>query len=337
MNEVLGSYSNPTATQQNPLLEINTSFSSYLTARTRTFKDHMVGGRIDYAFDADFSLRQKLNSHSGWSKIYKIMVGTEIPNKFKKIFQTTSEAGSMKYPNAYDAIKVCAERLQIAVPKVYVRNAPNKLEISSLSAENLEPVIIITSGLCEACTQNELQFLMGCECGHIQNNHCIYYAASPYFGIVMDSDILNPVADQSHVKQMTSTMINWIKLSDVTADRAGIICCDKPSDYAEVFSSIRKKGINDIYSRIGNDYDYDRSMKMYDTLHVTPARHILLDDTWSSVERRFFAGMEFLNCEILYNWRTDIEKTEIHTVNKQALEVRCEIILGTNNSNGGAK
>ena len=45
--------------------------------------------------------------------------------------------------------------------------------------------------------------------------------------------------------------------------------------------------------------------------------------------------MEFLNCEILYNWRSDIEKIDVHTVGKQALEVRCEIILGADSSKGG--
>lgn len=329
MNDVLDNLAG-----QNPLLDIDTSFTAYLTARTRTFKDHMVGGRMDYAFDADFSLRQKLNTYSGWNKIYKTLVTTEIPNKFKRIFQTASEAGSLKYPEAYNAVKTCAERLQISVPKVFVRNAPNKLEIYSLSAENTAPVIVLTSGLCEACTSDELNFLIGCECGHIQNNHCIYYMSAPYFGVVMDSDILDPVIN-SGAKPLTNAMKDWLVLSDVTADRAGIICLDDPKNYAEIFGSIRNKGINDIYSRTGCKYDSGRIMKMYETLHITPARSISLDDTWNSLERRVFAGMEFLNCEILYNWRSNIEKLDVHTVNKQALEIRCEIIIGADNSKGG--
>ena len=45
--------------------------------------------------------------------------------------------------------------------------------------------------------------------------------------------------------------------------------------------------------------------------------------------------MESLNCEILYSWRSDIDKTDIHMVNKQALEVRCEIILGSGAGKAG--
>lgn len=329
MNSVLDTYAG-----QNPLLDIDTNFTAYLASRTRTFKDHMVGGRIDYAFDADFSLRQKFTTHSGWNKIYKNLVSTEIPNKFKRVFQTANEVGAMHFPEVYDAAKVCSERLKIKMPSVYVRNS-SKVEIYTLSAEGTSPAIILTSALCEACSKEELRFLIGCECGHIQNNHCIYYMAAPNFGVVMDNDIVNPIVEENN-KMTSSAMLDWITLSDITADRAGIICCNHPKDYAATMASIRSKGIVDIYSRTSCGLDYDRVIKMFDTLHFTPARSINLDDSWSRLEKRVFAGMEFLNCEILFNWREDLDKTDIHTVTKQALEVRCEIIVGADTAKGGA-
>ena len=69
-------------------------------------------------------------------------------------------------------------------------------------------------------------------------------------------------------------------------------------------------------------------MKQYETLHITPARSIVIPLECNAVDKRILAGLEFLNCEILYNWRGDLSKEDIHTVNKQALEIRCEIILG---------
>lgn len=329
MNDTIGSLE-----KQNPLLDIDTSFTNYLAARTRTSKDHIVSGRMDYGFDADFSVRQKFITYSGWNKIYKNLVTTEIPNKFKQIFKTASEATQGNFPEICAVVKTCAERLMIDIPKVFVRNAPQKMEIYSISAENTSPVIVITSGLCENCTKSELEYLIGCECGHIQNNHCIYYQAAPSFGIIMDSDVVNPVTDNS--KQLASVMMDWLTLSYVTADRAGIICLDRPQDFSEVFRSLRKKGINDIYSRTGQNFNFDKTDKMYEALHVTPARSISLDNSVNKLERRYFAGMEFLSCETLYSWRTDIENTELHTVNKQALEVRCEIILGSTTGKAGA-
>lgn len=328
MNDVLDSLE-----KQNPLLDIDTSFTNYLAARTRKSKDHIVGGRMDYGFDADFSVRQKFITYSGWNKIYKNLVTVEIPNKFKQIFKTASEVSQGSYPEIWAIAKTCAERLMIDVPKVFVRNAPNKMEIYSISAENTSPVIVLTSGLCEKCTKDELSYLIGCECGHIQNNHCIYYQAAPSFGIIMDSEVVNPVTDNR--KQLASVMMDWLTLSCVTADRAGIICLDRPQDFSSVFVSLREKGLNDIYSRTGQIFDRNKAEKMYETLHVTPARSISLDSSTNFLERRYFAGMEFLNCETLYSWRNDIGGDDLHTVNKQALEVRCEIILGSDSRKAG--
>lgn len=328
MNDVLDSLE-----MQNPLLDIDTSFTNYLAVRTRKSKDHIVGGRMDYGFDADFSVRQKFITYSGWNKIYKTLVTIEIPNKFKQIFKTASEASQSSYPEIWAIAKSCAERLMIDIPKVFVRNAPNKMEIYSISAENTSPVIVLTSGLCEKCTKDELSYLIGCECGHIQNNHCIYYQAAPSFGIIMDSEVVNPVTDNG--KQLASVMMDWLTLSNVTSDRAGIICLDRPQEFSSVFISLRQKGINDIYSRTGQEFDSKKAEKMYETLHVTPARSISLDSSTNSLERRYFAGMEFLNCETLYSWRNDIGAADLHTVNKQALEVRCEIIIGADPRKAG--
>lgn len=311
----------------NPLLEIDTSFAAYLAARTRSYKDHIVGGMMDYAFDADFSVKQKITAFSGWSRVYKNLTGRDIPNKVKRVFQSADVAGPLKYSEMYEAVKVCAEKLQISVPTSYVRNAPNKFEIYSVAAEGVEPFIVVTSGLIEACTKEELRFLVGCECGHIQNNHCIFIMAAPYFGagIADDAEDMKPAENGAPLTQIAGMVSDWIRLADVTGDRAGMICLTNPRDYPMIMAGIASKGIFGHYGK--ESFDLNELMKEYETLHITPARSIVLPKGCTALEKRIYAGMEFLNCEILYNWRTDLNKVDVHTVNKQALEVRCEIIL----------
>ena len=311
----------------NPLLDIDTSFSAYLNARTRSYKDHIVGGAMDYAFDADFSVKQKITTFSSWSKVHKNLISKEIPNKVKRLFQSTDVAGSLKHSEVYDAVKVCAERMQISVPTAYVRNAPNKYEIYSVAADGTDPFIVVTSGLAEVCTKEELRFLVGCECGHIQNNHCIFNMAAPYFGVnnLDEFEDYTPSENDSSVKQIAGTISEWLKLSDITSDRAGIICLTNPQDYPNIISSLHNKGILETYKK--DKLELGELMKLYDVLHITPARNIVLPPDCSSIEKRIRAGLEFLSCETLYSWRTDLNKEDVHTVNKQALEVRCEIIL----------
>lgn len=96
----------------NPLLDIDISFSSYINARTRSFKSHVINGALDYAFDADFSMRQKIHGISGWNKLYKTIVSNDIPAKVKKLFHTSSIAGSLKFPVIYEATCKCAFTLR---------------------------------------------------------------------------------------------------------------------------------------------------------------------------------------------------------------------------------
>ncbi len=320
-------YNSSETADYNPLLEIETSFAAYLNARTRSYKDHIVGGMVDYAFDSDFSVKQKITSFSAWSKVYKTLISRDIPNKVKRLFQSTDVAGSLKHPEIYGIVQVCAERLQISVPTVYVRNAPDKNEIYSVYAEGIEPCIVVTTGLMESCTKEELRFLVGCECGHIQNNHCIFSMAAPYFGINLyeESELTDGYEKGSSVKQIAGTISEWLKLSDITGDRAGIICMDDPQSYSMVMSGLYNKGALSFYGK--DKFDINDIMERYEILHVTPARSIRIPRDCPAINRRIFAGLEFLSCDLLYNWRTDLSKADIHTVNKQALEVRCEIIL----------
>lgn len=315
------------AAEYNPLLDIDTSFASYLSARTRSYKDHMVGGMLDYAFDSDFSVKQKITAFQPWSKVHKNLISKEIPAKIKRLFQSADVAGSLQHPEIYNSVQLCAEKLQISVPTVYVRNAPNKYEIYSIGADGAEPCIVATTGLIEACSKEELNFLVGCECGHIQNNHCIFTMAAPVFGISIfdDPDDSDEVYRPTNVSQISATISEWLRLADVTGDRAGIICLSNPHDYPIIMNSIHGKGVFSLYKK--DKLDLDELLKQYEVLHKTPARSIVLPKDCSGIERRMLAGLEFLSCEILYNWRSDLSKVDMHTVNKQALEVRCEIIL----------
>ena len=310
----------------NPLLDIDTSFAAYLNARTRSYKDHIVGGMLDYAFDSDFSVKQKITSFSAWSKVYKNLINNEIPNKIKKLFQTADAASSLKHPDVYNIVQVCAEKLQISVPTVYVRNVPDKFEIYSVAADGTDPCIVITTGMIESCSKEELRFLIGCECGHIQNNHCSFIMAASYFGLTSSEDVVNYFAAEgdSSAKQTAGTISEWIRLADVTGDRAGMICLSDPQTYPTIMNTLHSKGV---FSSYGNKLDLNKLLEQYEVLHITPARNIVMPKDCSALDRRLLAGLEFLSCETLYNWRPDLNKSDVHTVNKQALEVRCEIIL----------
>ena len=310
--------------QSNPLLDINTSFADYLVERTRSYQEHVVGGTLDYAFDADFAIRQKIGGFAGWSRLHKAIVTNDIPNRFKKIFQSSDAAGSMQYSKAYEAAKKCSERLQIGLPVIFVRKTGEVPEIMSLDGEGIERCIVMTGDIAEGFTSDELCYVIGCECGRLQNRHAAFNYAFTYPGISRGE-----TGDSSDkgtgMRELSYSLNKWLIAGDITADRAGIICLDDPTAFPEVFASVRRMGLPDSYGDPNPYIDIVEILTRYETLHVTPVRELKLGNTTPDA-RRVIAGMEFINCEILYLWRPDIPRPSTHISNKQSLEIRCDII-----------
>lgn len=314
-------------TNDNPLLEINTSFRAYLDARTRTYTDHIIsGGRLDYSFDGDFAARSKINTIPGWSKMYKTITTQDIPAMFKRLFQSCDVASSVLYPAAFKAAAVCSERMQLSVLPVFVKKAKDKPEIFSLAGEGIETCIVMSSDIAEMCTPQELNYLIGCEFGRLQNKHAAYNFAFTYPGIRRGSTGENLAA--SETRELNYNLNAWILPADMTADRAGIICLDVPSDFAKIYLSVRSKLIPDSFGDVNTSLSLDEILDKYDEFNMTPVRALVVGDNYSRDEKRIFSGLEFASCEVLYNWRPDLDKTSVHLTNKQAIEIRCELLAG---------
>lgn len=316
--------------QDNPLLSIDTGFRSYLNAYTRSCKSHLVGGALDYAFDSDFAVRQKVTGLQGWTKLSKAILTQDISEEAKYLFSQVDQAGSLKFPEIYEMVKLCAERLELNLPTVFVREDTERPLIYSIASEVIEPCIVLSLPLVEMCTPEELQLLIGCECGRIQNKHCVFSMAYTYFA--ENNKAYHPI-DRSYSQaispQIKMTISEWLRLGDVTADRAGMICMDRPERFAEVLAGIFKKGYIDFYGRDERKLDFAEITAHWRQVHTTPARSIVIPPETPKVERRLIAAMEFANCEVLFRWREDLNSADIHTVNGQVFDIRSNIIIGT--------
>ncbi|MDR0974335.1 MAG: hypothetical protein LBL80_01440 [Ruminococcus sp.] len=314
----------------NPLFDIDTNFYHYVSARSKAHAlksdSHLIGGKLDYAFDGDTEYRQKLGGMFGMTKVLK-PVFAYIGETYRMAFGSSAKAGSLKFSAAYEVTVKCAERLNMVLPTVCVIATSEKI-IYSLESENInEPCIVISSGLAECGDEPLLKFLIGRECGRIQNAHCLYKSAAVIYGLAgNDSDRRETLTDTN----IKNSLAQWYRLSDITCDRAGIISLDEPSDYVKTALRAISVGITGIYK--DENLSAEKIIDGYEKIHFTPARSISLDSSYSDLYRRLCCGLEFINCEVLYNRRTDAHPTVSHLVNKQAMEVRCVII-----SEGGVK
>ena len=314
----------------NPLLQIDTGFRSYLNAYTRSFQNHVVDGQLDYAFDSDFAVRQKIAGLAGWGKLAKAVNSSDISAEAKHLFMKCNQAGALKYPELYDIVKICAERLELNLPIVFVREDVDKPLIYSVASDIIEPCIVMTQKLLELCTAEELQLLIGCEAGRIQNNHAVYNWAFTYLNY--NRNVYKPIErsyKQSVSNQLVCALIEWVKYADITADRAGIICIDEPGRFLDISCGLYKKVYIDFYGITQQGIDFIKLNELQNVNHTTAARSLKTDGGLSELERRMLASAEFLSCDSLFAWRSDIDKKDIHTITGQICDVRTSLILGT--------
>jgi hypothetical protein len=317
-----------TVSSVNPLLSIDTDFRSYLNAYTRSFQNHIVDGQLDYAFDSDFAVRQKIIGLTGWGKLTKAINGTDISAEAKHLFLKCEQAGALKYPEIYDILKQCSERLELNLPIVLVRKDYEKPLIYSISSDLIEPSIVITKPLMEMCGKEELELLIGSECGRIQNNHCVYNWAFTYLNY---NRLTYKPSERSYKgavnSQIVGALVDWIRYADITAERAGMICMTNPGRYIEVMCGLLAKGYTDFYGRQQEKIDVAKLQSISAVNHTTAARSLKPDVTLSDMERKIVAAAEFLTCDSLFTWRGDLQSADSHTCTSQICDVRSNIIL----------
>ena len=325
-----------TTERENPLLQIDTSFRTYLNAYTRSYQNHIVDGVLDYAFESDFAVRQKIMGLGGWGKLVKAAGSQDVSAEAKHLFLKCEQVGPLKYPDIYDIVKKCAERLELVVPIVFVRGDMDKAQVYSVASDIIEPCIVLSKQVVEMCSKEELMFLIGCECGRIQNNHCAYNMAFTYLNY--NKYTYRPVErsyKQTVNNQLYTALVQWVKYADITANRAGIICLEKPGMFISVITGLYNKGYIDFYGRQQKNMDTDGLIKKAESVHAVSSRNLKTDNTMSELEKLVVAATEFLYCSVLYEWRGDAEDSDRHLVSGQICDVRSSIIIGNGGVIGG--
>ena len=146
-------------------------------------------------------------------------------------------------PEIYDLLPPICEKLGIVVPELYyVRDM--KMNAATIGTTN--PCIYVTSGLVKHLPPDLISSVLAHECGHIACKHYLYHS------IVMT--IINklnggPLGYFDAVRYiltpgLISAFLFWDRCSELSADRAAVLCDGKPEKMVDAL--IRINGYADI-------------------------------------------------------------------------------------------
>jgi len=149
-------------------------------------------------------------------------------------------------PYLHKVLEAVRQLLRLERPvELYVTPAPILNAFCMLLPEGDGLLVVITSAAVERFTRGELLFLVGHELGHgILGHHRLPGAA-----------LLNPMDEASRLSwDHTMQVLRWMRASEISADRFGLLCCQDPALATRVFLKLAS-GLPGEYLGDGEDFD----------------------------------------------------------------------------------
>lgn len=136
------------------------------------------------------------------------------------------------YPRIYGLFTEGCKILDIqSVPDLYMQWG---YDINACTIGAKKPIVVINSGLFDLCDEDEILFVLGHELGHIKSNHMLYHMMAQLVDLIIQ-EIPGAALISSGFKY---SLCYWDRMSELTADRAGLLCCQNKDASVRAFIKI---------------------------------------------------------------------------------------------------
>ena len=137
------------------------------------------------------------------------------------------------YPKIYELLDVVCETLYLpSRPDLYLEWG---YHINGFTIGVDHPIVVLTSGAIDLLSDEELLYLIGHEVGHIKSRHTLYHQMAKFLPVI--SDMVGQ-ATLGIGKLISSplqlALLRWSRMSEFTADRAGLLSCQCVDSAAKV-------------------------------------------------------------------------------------------------------
>lgn len=131
---------------------------------------------------------------------------------------------NLNYPKIYRLLDHACEVLNLEQrPDLYLQ--PH-FGINGFTVGSERPIIVISSEAIDLLDELELIYVLGHEIGHIKSEHVLYHQLAEYFPIM--AQVIGDATlglGQTLSLPIQIALFNWSRMSEFTADRAGLLAC----------------------------------------------------------------------------------------------------------------
>lgn len=133
------------------------------------------------------------------------------------------------YPKIYEYLDYACDILDIKKrPDLY---SCWDYSINAFTVGSENPLIVLNSGVLDLCDDDEIMFIIGHELGHIKSNHMVYHMMARLINIVINQIPFGNIA----AAPLQFALDYWDRMSEFTADRAGLLCCQNKDAAVRAF------------------------------------------------------------------------------------------------------
>lgn len=192
---------------------------------------------LDHGSDARISTATRRNalafSHPVDKSVITVLDNPTINSVINKVVQTGIDANyglalatgihvtPSTYNYLYEIVVECADCLNMPVPYVIVSDSVKGINACTAGTDQFA-FIAVSSMLSAVMNRNQLKFVIGHELGHLALGHVVYHTAIELMGKAGSMlPLVGPVLD----KTLSFPLNAWSRRSEISADRAGLICC----------------------------------------------------------------------------------------------------------------
>ncbi|MBO1349812.1 MAG: M48 family metallopeptidase [Hormoscilla sp. GUM202] len=189
----------------------------------------------NYEHPWDKSARNTLEEMPGFTAIIRKL--NEISfDRLLRIHYTGSglKVNSNNAPEVYEVLQEACEILSIdRQPELYFHQ--DSYGINAVTAGVEKSIIVLSSECAELLSPEELMFVIAHELGHIKSQHVLYYQTASCLPTIANLVGRATLGIGSLITVgVEMALLNWRRMSELTADRSGLLACQQPEVAASV-------------------------------------------------------------------------------------------------------
>lgn len=175
---------------------------------------------------------------SARSKLEAVPLLPTVLNAFGKVYSDKVQRqfllanavrlGPRQLPEYHRMLPPICDALGIEVPEMYLMAG----EANAMAIGTEKPMIVVFSGLLEACEDDEVRAVVAHECGHIAFKHVLYRQVADRvsrggLGLVGAIPGLRQLSGVA-LTAVEETLLSWHRKSELSADRVAALCTGGP-------------------------------------------------------------------------------------------------------------